>query len=1821
MPSRKRIKAKKLNLFQKTWKLHNNLFKWLFKWFLRSLLVVSRRGRQTRLSPKSGFVLPTATMVLLVAVLLITATLFRSFDRSSNASNTRVNLAVLKAAEPGLDRARAKIDALFNDPTLPRETPSDLALYNALQSNRYNLGDEARLKLVSDIDRNNTIEANATDTIIENDETLTTAWKFPVDTDNNGKFDSYTLYGIYFRSPSRDANGKFSRSRNSLEARTPPMSGGTLGNQCANLSSTSASLIGDSSWYKTGEKLTKSVFVYTATVPITNAPSSNYEVYKGNKGFSALEFQQDRSRLPLTNNAAIFQDDLELTPGSTFRMNGKIFTNANLLIGGRGSTTVRLYQVSSKNSCFYKEQNSKITVGGNVGTGNLADTTDQAAVTVDLFKGVGNGPGSATINGSNRSTTSAGGAQVGYNDAAYNQRIALMKQAALSYSTTNPPTVTSIDAVTQYPEEVKKGFRAKITAPGGSSLNVQEVLAEQIETYLKDRTRRVPYAEVAFGANAVGSYTITNVFASGIEPRAAWREPSDTNTGLSLNTANLKQTQPEKQRKDEVETELGDRIYVGNNLPAYWKNDSGKYVTGPFEKQFLDSSIKWTNPNTELRYRNTQVVTLPEVGESGRDGYWEEKAAEQPATNVSDIGGLRVITGAGIYRNSSSGYTALSTASFMSAPTALDAGGSIPNAPLLAGESTATQYSLVWPDTMPMKGGADDPSTITVDESTASPDLRMRATAVYHYANNAGISQTPIACVSSYYDPTDSTTAKNGKYGTSNGFPWGTSGTNLPYNNATGGRSNNGVVYPAPYTSDSARFTAIASYLAELKAQAKLMYPNGRIVSEPLQRAIKKINASGGLANTNKPLSLAENSAIDTAICSIKILTDSSFSPSTTPPIPHGAIKEATFLDARQVKAIDKTATNYDLELEQRQPLEVRVTDINLDADNTKGITKKSIGTNEYILPNSGIIYATRDDALLDLSDTTAEQKLLSPTDFKLDPTRRPNGIRLIEGKNLERDDDYREEEKGLILVTNLPAYIKGDFNLHQKSGTTTATEEFTDKLENDWSDFYTRNTTLDNNFACRKGQTGCGSNGDQWRPATIISDSITVLSNSFVEGFRNQGDYDLRNNSGSSVTQARKKNGFWDNNFITSAWWWDTANTDNAYPAEKTTNSYVSSYVTNGVTPVQRRVDFPEYVMEVCRKIPISTCTTKDWVVGFDQNGNGTLSNTELNLTATQAINLPAGALVSGTTAQRAGNLIAAIPGLGTLLPSTRPEEQRYPRRIAFKRNPSGTLALKEWNGEPTPIPLGVNSLGLVAEFPYDTYGTNAPREADNGLWFRTTTNTSGKPYENPSYQKNKPLAYTTDTELVSPPTPDISGIPSLNSPTGNPVSKYTICTDQNTKGSTNNLEIDSPSDLDLGKCSDQPGNPMAQINTVRNALLNTSTFGPDISTTDNIVSPTRSGTTGTFPAAAGTTTTFTSNPAAPSAQVVNVIDMSGDFNTSITCTTIKLVGNENSVFVLRRTANAELSFGGSSSDCGVQVVLDGVDPNNVIWVINANVKWNAVNSIDASKHHKMTGTFITDSTGSPKWDTVDFDEGGRILGPNGVPSASNFTNSKIKAIPSAEQPRIVPVLQIHSPEGSPSSSLDQGSAAIKDNWLQIVENNTTVNAIFAAGNSPSRPQEESAGLHNFVRFLENWSSKTLNIKGSFMQFRRSAYATGPFATVLRDKATDNNGSLSIFGYSFTQYKTSNGTPAGTLPYYDAPTRQWGYDVGLLSQPLDKFAQRFTQQQTSPPDEFFREISQDDSWVQTLLCAAQGSGTSYTYAVDASERPTNCKAIGSYND
>jgi hypothetical protein len=1696
------------------------MLKRILKNVMRSLTRKQRRRRlrplyirKRRRSVEAGFILPTVAVVSMVVVLLTAAMAIRSFDRTRNASNVRVSQAAAEAAAPAIARAKVKIEALLRDPALPSLTPSSQALYNAIKYNsKFTFGDETRLKLGFDINKNKAITADNND--IKNDETLTTAWRFPVDTNNNGRFDTYTLYGIYFRSPSIE-EGDFNRERNPLEARTPPVDIPVANSRCADILGTNTEVL-ENGWYQSGNRLKKSFFVYTASVPITDSTDlgDRFEVLTGNTSFYALEYQQDRNLIPLSHYAVWFNDDLELSPTGDFRINGRIHTNGNLLVGGRNNATVRFYQVDSQDSCFYQPENGKITVGGNVGNGSVTDTSDRNVVTVDLYN---NNPGNSTaqIGSNNKSTEEAGGEEIAYSDDAFNQRLALMKQAALEFcieagrecSELEPPQVKTVLAINKYPNEVKNRFSQRLQE--NPSLNTYIVLTEELERYLRDRTRRVPYAEVLESNNDIlNDYTQTNIFTGSntIEPPIQWREPIDTNTNLLLRTRQLEATAPEQQL-DGIERYLGDRIRVGNNLPAYWK-DGNNYVTAPRDRQLI-AGANWTIPNNKPRYRSTQVQPFDKIGIAERGGFWEKQAA-------TSTGGLRIVTGAGIYLNRkdpNSRIPALQVDSFLpdlSTRKKLDSEKDLPTPSdkiKIAGQPI-DKYTLVWFDLMPMTGGDEE---IKKQEKSAPPDLRMRATAVYHYTQSTGVDQIPIACVSSYYDPTNKTTAKNGKYGTDNGYPWGANGNNLPYKYDRRGRSNNGVVYEAPYTSNNDRIREIGIYLLELRAQAKMMFPNGRIVNQPLQNALKKLTANVTLEEPSKPLSISENTALDTAICALKILDGSILPVNNNPIIPHGAIQEASFLDGREIKAInrdaeggslrdhrnpeendnisnstlngDRNSPQYNLELEQRQPLEIRVTDINLstgeiretdtdlDTEKVVGITRKKIEpsniNSDYLLPNSGIIYASRDDALRDdssASDSAAiarlESQLLSPTDFKLDSTRRPNGIRLINGSDLSRDLDnrYRPEEKGLILVSDLPVYIKGDFNLHQ-TPLGNKLEEFQETLDwSNWSNFYTRRLgNLNPNFACRPGKAGCPDrDGDTWRSATIIADAVTLLSNSFRDGFRNEGDYDLNNNavisapqqpttdnpnpnkpSDFDVSQKRKDNGFWDISFVTSSDWWDTNSSGNPYPNQKTTDSYLGSYLANGVTPVQRRTNFPEYVMEICRKIPVETCGNNDWKIGYDENNDGKLDERERNISNVED-NRQNGA--NNRVERRVERLGAGT----TARPALEPEDRRYPRRVTFLKSSGGTQ--------------------------------------------QPGTQPGNQPPSNQQPSTQPPGTQSPGTQ-----------------PSGN----------------------QQPGNQSLG--NQQPNNQQ-----------------PNNPTTNNQQPTTQQ----------------------PTTQQPNNQQSSGEKPIPL----------------------------GIDSEGKVKrfPYSDGRTPQQL---------------------PRSQPTALWFKTTSNTADPTQ----GESYSPNYPLFIKEISNG---------QPLLVPVLQIHSPNGSPSENLDRGNPnRYATNWLQTAKEDTTFNAVFMAGNSPSRPQEEPAGLLNFVRLLENWQDRVVKIQGNWIQMWRSAYATAPFTPLLQDTTTNfatETNNLSLFDYPINKYPTSsaNNVPTGTPPYYSEPVRQWQFDVALLSQSSDIFAQEFTTPSTSQPNELLREVSREDPWVQTLLCAAiasdrVGKATAiYTeYAIPGKEqRPATCQ-------
>ena len=938
---------------------------------------VTRKHQQ---AGNAGFVLPTVTMVSVVVVLLTTAIMFRSFDRAKNASNVRVNQMVMNSAAPAIDRAKAKLNKLFKDQRLSRATPTETEIDNVLvdKISEYTFGDERNL-IVNCYDPSSGLNQG----ICSSADTLKTAWEFPIDTDNNGKFDSYTLYGIYYKNPALSDTSLV--KRNTVQARAIPMTITSAGGNCPS-TAISASLAGVNGWFKDNKSLSlvKGFFVYTVTVPITsteNLPNNPpYEKASNSKGFSALEYEQDKIKRSLLNNAVIYQDDLYLTAqNADFKLNGGIFTNGNLLAGSTSGKSIKIYQVSSKDSCFYEADNAKITVGGNIATVGASGSTN-----FDLFPGKGVIPTQAISLSGNESVTDAT-TDVAYDNLDYVQRVNSLVAAQKANSADSDPS------------EVKKGIERIKAAIGLSSYTsdqIDKIRSEQLTLYFQKRTRRVPVKDTD------GTTSPLQGTGDSLRPKDAWIYPTDPTdgktgtgyTGLTLKTAGSTllpaATEPSLLLKNGKEQLLGDRIRVGNNLPQLWWKTSQFVGPDPGDIQNI-TDIKWgdsNNPSTQDRYRFSRIQNLADAGSTDRDRDWELAAAKVPDNPQDPVGGLRVITGAGIY---------------------LRTGDTAPLANINFTAALPTIYDPPLPE----------PPDNTSPPDANTPYLKMRASAVYHY-KQAGYSQTapkPIACV-----------------------------------NTTHGLSNNGIVYGLPTKS-------VSDYQAVLNYQSTLKYDNGRSIDDGL--------LAGALAATaaNQTLTLSQKSTIDAAICALQIL-DGSISPTNTV-IPHGAIFE--------VKVKDNES--------------LTVSSTVLDLGQLKG---KTIGSatpsQEYLIPNSGIIYATRDDALADKTSIN--------TNF----TPRLNAIILTNGSDISRELNYRDAEKGLIVATNLPLYIKGDFNLHTQ-------EEFNTSLDSTWGNFYTR-SDRNPNFACRpndpklkiNGVDSCPT-GDKWRSAAVISDSITLLSNSIT--------------------------------------------------------------------------------------------------------------------------------------------------------------------------------------------------------------------------------------------------------------------------------------------------------------------------------------------------------------------------------------------------------------------------------------------------------------------------------------------------------------------------------------------------------------------------------------------------------------------------------------------------------------------------------------------------------------------------------------------------
>jgi hypothetical protein len=386
------------NLFQQVSRLARSIAKGLTSWLLRGLLIVGRKPAFNR----AGFVLPTTILLLLVVSVTVGSITYRTFTRTNESINERQQRVIYNAATPAIDRAKAKLEFMFDvqrDARYPGGVPRQSTLVSMMLNDSRNTGigtvqcyrlpagstcasgydpytfpDETRLDIRND---STNVASQGSPNTWDN------AWSYPVDLDGDGVAnptanpkDGWVAYSIIFQTPAdintlKDTRASAVTQRaNSLLVRQGPLSAPTsISASCSrqNNATTAQLEAANTGWLQDG----------TSATLRKNFQVDAFVLPKDSNGtISTLEFTQDRQINRGNKWGAWFRNDLEIFPGPAFNWNGAMHTEGNLIVGDSSSFTG--YLISAPNSCFYTPDASEVTV---------TDISGNATTGVPKFKG------------------------------------------------------------------------------------------------------------------------------------------------------------------------------------------------------------------------------------------------------------------------------------------------------------------------------------------------------------------------------------------------------------------------------------------------------------------------------------------------------------------------------------------------------------------------------------------------------------------------------------------------------------------------------------------------------------------------------------------------------------------------------------------------------------------------------------------------------------------------------------------------------------------------------------------------------------------------------------------------------------------------------------------------------------------------------------------------------------------------------------------------------------------------------------------------------------------------------------------------------------------------------------------------------------------------------------------------------------------------------------------------------------------------------------------------------------------------------------------
>lgn len=377
--------------FHQLGRLYRKITKSFVTRVLRYVLFYQRRGKLST----AGFILPTTVLLILVVALTVGALTFRAYNRNVQVIGDAQQRVIYNAATPAIDRARSKLEFLFDstkDTRLPSGVPSQATLEAMLLNNgtTRNQGETFPILPYKDANGNQTDAYTFPDETridINNDSKVDNAWYFRTDTNGDGRIDtndSTVVYSIISNAPrstpaEQNAPAKTIATRllelNDAQkaqenwVRQAPLSvDGALG--CAR--NTGGGNAGPDGWFedKTSSAILRKNFQVDALVIPGNAGGTK----------ATLEFTQDRQIDRGNKWGAWFRHDLEIYPGAPMNWNGAMHTEGSLIVGSLepqprgGGTLFTAYLISSPESCLFTPSASEITVTdrkGNTPTTNL----------------------------------------------------------------------------------------------------------------------------------------------------------------------------------------------------------------------------------------------------------------------------------------------------------------------------------------------------------------------------------------------------------------------------------------------------------------------------------------------------------------------------------------------------------------------------------------------------------------------------------------------------------------------------------------------------------------------------------------------------------------------------------------------------------------------------------------------------------------------------------------------------------------------------------------------------------------------------------------------------------------------------------------------------------------------------------------------------------------------------------------------------------------------------------------------------------------------------------------------------------------------------------------------------------------------------------------------------------------------------------------------------------------------------------------------------------------------------------------------------------